>query len=401
VGLSASLLTPPALDATPLPASEASAPRAAREQRFVFLDALRGLAALWVLLFHYFEAGHAKELERVLPGWVTVFLRSGHFGVPIFFVLSGFVIAHSVGNQRVDSRFIGRFMLRRSIRLDPMYWFSIAAVVAVGFLSPLPHVQLPSAPQLAAHLFYAQGLLGFQQINNVCWTLCLEVQFYLVFCLMLLVIQRFRRSAQDHRSLVTIAVLCGGLAALWPLGLAHFSVWHGLFLPQWYSFLAGVFAYWTFQKQLPGYWFYLFAGSLLVSPVAYRHFPGLAAIIGLLILFAGRRGKLGGWFIWRPLQVLGAISYSLYLLHNPATGMIGGLAYTTPRTAAWELFWLVVIAALVCAIAYLAWRFIERPSILLSKRFRVQSSPEVSAREEAQRGPSEPLLQAAPEPAVL
>ncbi len=362
---------------------------------------MRGLAALWVLLFHYFEAGHAKDLERELPGWLTAFFHSGHFGIPIFFVLSGFVIAHSVGNQRVDSRFIGRFMLRRSIRLDPMYWFSIAAVIAVGFMSPLPHPPLPSAARLAAHLFYAQGLLGFKQINNVCWTLCLEVQFYLVFCLMLLVIQRFRRSGQDHRSLVGMAVLSGGVAVLWPLGLVHFAVWAGLFLPQWYSFLAGVFAYWTFQKRLPGYWFYLFAGSLLVSPLAYRHFPGLAAIIGLLILFAGRRGKLAAWLTWRPLQVLGAISYSLYLLHNPATSMIVGLAYTTPPTAAWELFWLVLIAASVCAIAYLAWRFIERPSILLSKRFKLESSPAASPREAVLRGPSETVLQAVPEAAVL
>ena len=394
-------MTPPALDAPFLPQTEAPLRLPARELRVVFLDALRGLAALWVLLFHYFEAGHAAELERLFPGWITAFIRSGHLGVPIFFVLSGFVIAHSVGNQSVDSRFIGRFIVRRSIRLDPTYWFSIAAVIATGFLSPLPHPPLPSAPQLAAHLFYAQGLLGFKQINNVCWTLCLEIQFYLVFCLMMLAIQRFRRSGQDHRSLIGIAVLSGGLAVLWPLGLAHVSVWHGLFLPQWYSFLVGVFAYWTFQKRLPSYWFYLFSGMLLVSPVAYRHFPGVAAIIGLLILYAGHRGKIGGWLNWRPLQLLGAISYSMYLLHNPATAMLVGLAYTTPRTAAWELFWLVAITASVCAIAYLAWRFIERPCILLSQRFKVRRSPEGGPRETIKLGPSEPLLQVTPEPAVL
>ena len=358
---------------------------------------MRGLAALWVLLFHYFEAGHARDLELALPSLLAEFFHSGHFGVPVFFVLSGFVIAHSVGSQRVDSRFIGRFMFRRSIRLDPMYWFSIAAVIGVGFLSPLPHPPLPSAPRLAAHLFYAQGLLGYKQINNVCWTLCLEVQFYLVFCLMLLVIQRLRRSGHDHRSLVVLAVLSGGLALLWPLGLAHFSVWPGLFLPQWYSFLAGVFAYWTFQKRLPAYWFFLFAGALLISPVAHRHFPGLSALIALLILCAGRLGKLAQWLAWRPLRVLGAISYCLYLLHNPATSMIGGLAYTTPRTPAWEAFWLIVIGAAVCAIAWLAWYFIERPSILLSKRFRLQTSPAVCPREAALRKPAEHLFEAAPE----
>jgi peptidoglycan/LPS O-acetylase OafA/YrhL len=367
----------------------------------VFLDALRGLAALWVLFFHYFEAKHAPDLEPLLPTWMTAFIGAGHFGVPIFFVLSGFVIAHSVGSQRVDSPFIGRFMLRRSIRLDPMYWFSIAAVIGVGFLSPLPHAPLPSASQLFAHLFYAQGLLGLKQINNVCWTLCLEVQFYLVFCLMLLVIQRFRRSDQDHRSLTTMAVLAGGLAVLWPLQLMHIPVWQGLFLPQWYCFLAGVFACWTFQRRLPIYWFLLFAVLLLVSPTAHRHFPGLAAIVAVLILYAGRSGNLCRWLTWRPLQVLGAISYSLYLLHNPATALVGGLAYTTPRTAVWELFWLVATAVSVCTIAHLAWRFIERPSILLSQRFKVRMSPESRSREAGKSGPSEPLLQAAPEPAIL
>jgi peptidoglycan/LPS O-acetylase OafA/YrhL len=372
-----------------------------KEQRFVLIDSLRGLAALWVVLFHYFEAKHATELEAVLPTWITAIFHAGHFGVPIFFVLSGFVIAHSVANQRVDPRFIGRFMLRRSIRLDPMYWFSILAALGTLWMSPLAHPPMPSAGQLIAHLFYAQGLLGYKQINNVCWTLCLEVQFYLVFCLMLWAIQRLRRSDDDRRSLIIVSIVLGSFALLWPLGLAHFSVWQGLFIPQWYTFLAGLFAYWAFQKRLPVIYFLLFAAALLFSPVAHRHFPGLAALVALLILWAGRTGNLTRWLTWKPLQFLGAISYSLYLLHNSVTGMIGGLANTTPRTPLWELFWLIALTAVVCAVAYLAWRFIEKPSILLSKRLKLGRVAQTPSRSSVHPALPEPLPQATPELVVL
>lgn len=55
----------------------------------------------------------------VAPSWVASVLDHGNLGVAVFFVLSGFVIAHSLHGVRVTPSVVGRLMLRRSLRLDP------------------------------------------------------------------------------------------------------------------------------------------------------------------------------------------------------------------------------------------------------------------------------------------
>jgi peptidoglycan/LPS O-acetylase OafA/YrhL len=90
--------TVPALEPRDEPA------RAAKDEeskpRYVFIDGLRGIAALLVMLYHFDMAPDAiREVYRpLLPMPITFILTNGWFGVDIFFVISGFVIAHSVGN---------------------------------------------------------------------------------------------------------------------------------------------------------------------------------------------------------------------------------------------------------------------------------------------------------------
>jgi len=159
-----------------------------KQERFTLVHALRGLAALWVVFFHVSTAGHISGLRSQLPSWADLFFSAGHLGVAIFFALSGFVITHSVAGASITASYIGRFALRRSIRLDPPYWASILFVVVAGYLSAQVKgegFQFPTFPQTLAHLFYLQTLLGFPQINWVYWTLTYEIQFYLVLVLLI------------------------------------------------------------------------------------------------------------------------------------------------------------------------------------------------------------------------
>lgn len=206
--------------------------------RFVFIDALRGLAALSVVLFHAVEGHHIPELFGRLPYGLQIGLENGNLGVAIFFVLSGFVIAHSLYDQKMNISLLGRFTLRRSLRLDPPYWFAIALTIGLSMLGSLVvkdrSIETYSLGQVAAHLLYLQDILGYQNINSVFWTLCFEIQFYLVFAILLAVGRNDPEARFNGPRTAIIFIFAGSVSLLWPLHLNPVLP-TGLFPPLWYD----------------------------------------------------------------------------------------------------------------------------------------------------------------------
>lgn len=370
---------PPESLPTDAPAEGAGAGAGAKKPgRFLFIDALRGIAALGVVVYHAHSGKHMERIAARLPGWALWLLEAGHFGVPIFFVLSGFVIAHSVARYRVDLPFIGRFALRRSIRLDPPYWASMVLVVGLGALSkfvmPSKGYSPPEFGQVLAHLFYVQEILGYPEINPIYWTLSMEIQFYLIFCLLMALAHATRRDSGDRRSLFVIFVPAFLLAAAWPLGLIRGQLWPGLFPPFWHGFLLGMLACWGMNGTVRPAWFYAYAALVGGGSARSGDSFGLAcAATSVLVMIAAQSGGLGSWLGWRWLQFLGMISYSLYLIHNPITGALYNVGYKiTGRSAATETFWFAAMIAANIAVASAAWWLLERPSLRLSHRLRLQ-----------------------------
>jgi peptidoglycan/LPS O-acetylase OafA/YrhL len=313
-----------------------------------------------------------------MPAPVEWFFKLGHLGVPIFFVLSGFVIAHSIGKDRVTPGYFGRFILRRSLRLDPPYWASIVLMIAMMTLAhmviPFHETGYPTWGNLLAHLFYLQGLLGYPQINAIYWTLCIEIQFYLVFCALIGVSQLFRKDANDDRSLRWLFAIGALVSLIWPFRLAFSTINPGLFLPFWHGFLLGAFAYWAFIGRIKSLLFYLYAATLVLAASLYQDsFTLTCVLVSALLLEVGRAGRLHLWLNWRWLQFAGLISYSLYLVHNPITGAAFNVGYRlTGRSPATEALWLVLVVLIDVAVAYAFWYLIERTSTRWSKHVKLK-----------------------------
>jgi peptidoglycan/LPS O-acetylase OafA/YrhL len=330
------------------------------QDRFCFIDALRGFAALAVVIFH---AGAGNHIDSLPSGFLVV-ASYGEFGVAVFFVISGFVIAHSLRDQKLTASGVGTFMLRRAIRLDPPYWIAIALAICFSQLaSALVPGRIPkeySNDQVIAHLFYAQELLGYPEINTVFWTLCYEIQFYLIFALLL-----------STRSVNLMAVAFVG-SLLWPLGLAPEI--RGLFPNFFYGFLLGVGAYYCWRQPKARVWFALYATIILVSSLEHGNRFGVAsALAAATIAVVASLGQLGTLLKWRQLQLLGLISYSLYLTHGPISGASFRVWYRLAGSSpASEALGLVVTVVACIAVAAGMYYLAERPFIALSKTWTMR-----------------------------
>lgn len=338
--------------------------------RLAFADGLRGLAALWVVLFHLAEGHHIDKLVALFPNLSLVVFYAGHLGVAIFFVLSGFVMAHIMYPYQVDTRYAGRFLLRRLIRLSPPYYFAI--LVAIFFIllkSKLvaAGVHIPSIREVMIHMVYAQDYAKLPPINMAFWTLGVEVQFYFAFVSILF----FADWLKNRFNLVDARLYVLGASALislaWAFDLIHTKFWPGGFIIFWYSFMAGVLVSFAVSTKKEIYsilaliiMFLILAAGLIKSDP----FILMVAFTSMILLYANYAEKMESWLSWGWLQTLGLISYSLYLLHSPITGASANLIRRfLPINISTDL--IVMFVAIINSLiaAWLAYIIIEKPSI--------------------------------------
>ena len=375
-----------------------------REQRFVLLDTLRGVAAVVVLLFHALtNTVMSVPLERVLPTIIKDLFLCGSVGVKIFFVLSGFVIAHSLRANSLSWEEIKRFVLRRQLRLDPPYWAVIVLSLSLYHLEmAVPGLVSRAEParlkDVLINLFYLQMIVPGKQIVGVAWTLCIEVQFYLAFILLLKIgqITKSRVLSSDITKTTIFLIAALGMYSVvsdarmtlkspgeaWYMH--HWSPWFTLY---WCDFAAGVLCYWVVQDKVKpmvySVFMSLFALCILPAAMITVRYHGLGSLFGygvvwlsgwatsLLLYHAGSRGKLTVWGANPILQYLGKISYSLYLVHLMIISVVLRLGYKlTGANQMASLFWLAAAVGLSIAAAHVLYRCVELPSIRFAARFK-------------------------------
>ncbi|MDX2021969.1 MAG: acyltransferase [Deltaproteobacteria bacterium] len=348
--------------------------------RLTFIDALRGIAAMAVVLVHLRDSKHLPDFFSMLPNLFGFAISKGHSGVEVFFVLSGFVIAHSIGRANVDWRYVGQYMLRRLARLGPPYWAAIGLGMCRYLLADHYHpggsVHIPSLGEILWHVVYLQEIVSVKSIDTVFWTLSLEIQFYLTFALLMLLATQLRHKiASLSFSQTFLMVLTPPLvfASLWPMGLPPWVWTHGLFTDRWHLFLTGALVWRALQPDthrtaMAFAWGYML--FLALMSLWHSNFPlAVGVLTACSIMTCGRLGKLSAWLSNRPLQFLGTVSFSLYLVHNPTTSLLFGLGYHfTPHTLPWQTAWFVFSTTASVLMAWGFYKFVELPSLRLSRR---------------------------------
>lgn len=144
------------------------------------IQALRGLAAMAVAAAHLYAVEGKFDAAPLLGAWA----QAGFAGVDLFFVISGFVMVWVTGAIEGRPREVPRFLLARAIRIYPLWWLVLTAVVAVWIVRPAwVYASSAGAPDLLrSYLLLPAPSLPLHAVG---WTLVHELWFYLVFAALL------------------------------------------------------------------------------------------------------------------------------------------------------------------------------------------------------------------------
>jgi hypothetical protein len=366
--------------------------------RLVALDSLRGLCALMVALMHINSISHISESTFVRQSWLFV---------DFFFVLSGFVIAHTYIDKIGSPAALLEFVIRRFGRVWPLH----AAILLLFVLSEclklgLSHVggfpihepaftgrYTPDALGANALLVHALGFYDLETWNGPSWSISVEFWTYLVFAAACLLARR--RIVSISLSLIALSILAICVWCPDYLGTGvNLSILRCL-----YGFFVGVLAALAFRVLSR-------RGAALPVPMATALEAGCVVLValfllgcdasnaltllgpvlfaGVVLLFAFQSGGLSGLLLTRRFTWLGARSYAIYMVHAlllevmnrgllvtgslthtqtvtwmPIPGGVAGMVFIHDRFTT-DLFVLLYVAVVLVS-ADLAHRAVEQP----------------------------------------
>jgi peptidoglycan/LPS O-acetylase OafA/YrhL len=333
-------------------------------RRFVFLDALRGVAALAVFFQHA-----CGKLFPAFADFTTHDFQMGQFGVSLFFLCSGYIIPRSIEKKPT----LKEFWVHRFFRLYPLYWVSLALALAWGF-SHFGFLPQPFYTQglrtTVANLTMVQGLLGSPHALSPYWSLGFEMMFY--WAMTALVFLKFNRQ--------TFPIVLGllALSVMSPLAsralhqqahagiVFHFAtLFFGTLI---YRFESGEVSKNKFLMALALVPFVIILTNALAfygepdstNDGIHAFLPMTTAWIGAYAVFGLSFWKRWSGAIAHRLAWVGLISYSVYLLHPLAIELNFG---------AGPMLTLVIWTAVVLGASAFTYRFIEYPAIMMARRF--------------------------------
>lgn len=324
--------------------------------KVLILDSLRGLAALWVCWFHaclIFYPGSQTQ-------WWSL---RGYLGVPIFFVISGFVIPYALEKSGYAPRNFLDFLAKRLVRLHPPFLASIALVILVGltadFLIRGAHYEY-RVKDVLLNSFLLVPFAGQPWLLKAYWTLAVELQWYLLAALCF---RAYWTGAGARRFFLFALVAC--MIGALPLVFTRREI----LLPYLPLFILGVIAFRFTTQTIPVRQTLILVGiAALVTWWNFSAFEtaaGLAAC-GCIILI--RRSL-------PVLDALGKISYSLYLIHGLVLlHCLNSLPHLVKNGLALDRALRMSLGITLSIVASWAlWRFIERPCQRISHNMRYRA----------------------------
>ncbi|ALF54336.1 hypothetical protein ACX27_18205 [Nostoc piscinale CENA21] len=331
------------------------------------LDHWRGIAALWVMLFHGFGTTFDKSLHPLVeiiksiaaPGWL---------GVHIFFVISGYCITASVYKLILKGGSSWAFLQTRILRLMPTYWIAFLLTLSLNIISsPFNKVNLadaiPSSWEIwFGNLFLIQPYLNVPFYVVVYWSLVVEIGFYLIVATLLIIRNKISQN---------LSLFLGLFLAFMAIFMPHDSKlgW----IRYWSEFVCGSLVFTALFAKHKNHTYHQNLSITLIMILgatgAWIHlihdqnqlwFSSIFAII--IYLLYGFDNIINSINLINWLKYFGLISYSLYLLHVPFQGRVVNLGTRfIPVDSIMILVLQVLGWAVAITISIIFFKLVEKP----------------------------------------
>ena len=312
--------------------------------RLTELDALRGIGALCVVIFHYSTRFHAVFPQA---SHVPFSFPGGNYRVLLFFAISGFAIFFTL--DRVGS--VADFVVNRVARLYPAYLVAMVLTLSIEYLA---HAwQLLIGPvAIFANLTMLQGFAFLPEVDGAYWTLTVEIAFY--FCMV--AIWKWT-GCRRLEPLLALWLALRWLYFFWPDMPERIVM---LFVLRYVPFfIIGILAHriWagrrSWKQQAP------YCALVMLSVAVMESWDVTLVALALFGIFAALiSGRLSMLNI-RPLVWMGGISYSFYLIHQHV-GFVVMLRIAEAGYSPWIGFSAAFVVALFLGTAIN--RLVERPA---------------------------------------
>jgi peptidoglycan/LPS O-acetylase OafA/YrhL len=316
-----------------------------KQYRLLELDALRGLAALAVVFYHYFFRYNELYGHHALD---VVWAYPGLYGVQLFFMISGFVIYWTL--NRVEKP--ADFVVSRFSRLYPVYWAAILTTFCIVRYFGLPGREVSGRTALENIIMFQQ-YLNIRHVDGVYWTLTIELTFYW-WIFVLYLFKQLKNVELWLSPLVLLAILKG----VELINIPDFI--NNVFIIHYISFFVAGICFFKIQDGIasrPTYLVLLFTLLSTIATFSFREFLLFSAFY--MVFYLAVSGRLA-FLSFRPFVFLGTISYSLYLVHQNIGYVMINQFY---KFQLMPLFSILLAISCSISIAYMLTRFIERPAL--------------------------------------
>ncbi len=349
--------------------------------KWLFIQALRGVAILAVVVFHLMsiEIKYSGG-DLLLPD----FLRLGQSGVDLFFVISGFVMVTVTRGRFARNREIGRFLWGRLSRIYPTYWFYFFLTAAVFLIRPN---WVNSSQGHQAELFSSFFLLPNRQppLVMVVWSLIHELWFYAVFAVLL----KFNEKRLLSSLLVwgMIVATANAFATIANLSAGVRIVLH----PYTFEFIIGalvaIFVASECSRKVSSRMSLMVVIVLFLVglPLVYvfdilkeagiMRVSIIGTLYGLLMLSLATLEREKKFIVPRFLQSIGDISYTVYLSHVlilSALGRLWAMANPARNSLVDNMIVCLLMVASVVSYGWIGYRLVELPILGVAHRLRIR-----------------------------